>query len=159
MNQTALAERYNSIPYFSFSKTFSKLADCDLDHLSGEYRAEFLGPKWFRLLAGPALGLVGLPNWWGKEFTGTSTAHNLIIRSGEKTRTLKATMKTRKSIFDTRNTVTMSYPKNYRLPWRFVINEFRHVEDDCILGMSRIDLPLLRRISSPFLLYRTPLDK
>ena len=42
------------------------------------------------------------------------------------------------------------------VPWRWVTDELRALDEHTLLGMTRLDLPLLRRFVFPFLLEREP---
>jgi hypothetical protein len=63
-----------------------------------------------------------------------------------------------RSRLDGRDGVELVYlPEDGRpapLPWRWVRDELRAVDADTILGMTVVDLPLLRRFAFPFLLRR-----
>jgi len=39
-------------------------------------------------------------------------------------------------------------------PWRFVVDEIREVDGETLLGMTRLDLPVARRFTFPFILQR-----
>jgi hypothetical protein len=50
--------------------------------------------------------------------------------------------------------VALHYGAEAPLPWRWVTDELRQIDQHRVLGMTVIDLPILRHWAFPFLLER-----
>jgi hypothetical protein len=55
---------------------------------------------------------------------------------------------------DGKPVVALTYGAAGPVPWRWVTDELRALDEHTLLGMTRIDLPLLRHMVFPFLLER-----
>lgn len=133
---------------------FSTLQAPNADMRSGFYRAEFIGPWWLRLTARPSVALSGLPGWQGKQFLSNATATNVLRKKGQTRHALLMQCVNGVSQVDGQNGLALHYGADAPLPWRWVRDEIRAVDGQRILGMTIINLPLLRRLSFPFLLVR-----
>jgi hypothetical protein len=122
--------------------------------LQGVYQAEFVGPGWLQRLAGPALSLVSLKNWWGKVFDGPDRAENLVARGEGLLRTMPIRVDRVPSRLDGRPGVTLVYPRGSPFPWPWIVDELRQVEEGQILGVTLAAIPGLDRLALPFLLRR-----
>lgn len=124
----------------------------------GFFRASFVGPAWLRWTAPPSLALAGLPGWQGKRFLGPTTATNVVRRAGREVEAMTMQVVSGPSQVDGQPGVALHYlPESGRpapMPWRWVRDELRVLDDDTWLCMTVINLPLLRRLSFPFLLRR-----
>ena len=54
---------------------FSRLSAGDLEQLSGDWKAEFVGPRWLIAAAPLSLSLVGFRGWWGKRLFAEKSAN------------------------------------------------------------------------------------
>ena len=133
---------------------FSSLTPPDASMRRGFFRARFVGPLWLRASAGPSIALGGLPGWQGKRFLSTDAATNVLARKSGAVDALSMTIVDGASRIDGKTGVELSYGESAPFPWRFVRDELRAVDADTMLGMTVIDLPLLRRLAFPFLLER-----
>ena len=122
----------------------------------GAWRAVFIGPWWLRLSAAPAIALSGMPGWFGKRFETPESAVNLLRSDQGLREVLSMRCEEQPSWYDARPCVALIYASNARLPWRWVRDELRQLDDDHWLCMTYVDLPLLRRLGSPFMLERAP---
>lgn len=129
-----------------------------LDDLTGDLAAQFVRP--LRRVAPAGLGLVGLPRWYGKRFTrrGDVLGGTNLVRSGPGLRqVLPMTAAPGRSLLDGRPAVVVSYAPDARRPWRWVRDELRERPDGVVVGMTVLDVPVLRRLGgAPFLLRRVP---
>jgi len=120
----------------------------------GDWRAVFTGPWWLRLSAAPAIALSGMPGWFGKRFATPETAVNLL-RSAEGLReVLSMRCEEQPSWHDGRTCSVLLYGRKARLPWRWVRDELRQLDEQHWLCMTYVDLPLLRALGCPFMLVR-----
>lgn len=120
--------------------------------MTGTYNGYPAGPWWFRLGSGPTLGLSGFGGWLGKAFLGQGKATNLF-RSGTQTvQKFPMTITVRPSQLDGQPTFVLLYPKQARVPWCWVTDELRMLEDGTVLGLTFVDAPLLRHMVFPFVL-------
>lgn len=122
--------------------------------LSGFYRSRFIGPWWLRLSAGPSVALAGLPGWQGKRFITATQATNVLLRQGERSDCLSMSCAVTDSVIDGRPVAALCYGADAPRPWRWVRDELRQLDAGTLMGMTVIELPLLRHLSFPFLLTR-----
>lgn len=137
-----------------YRRTFSTLRAPTGEALRGRFRAVFVGPWWLRLPARPSIGLAGLRNWFGKELTGPGDAYNLVWRRGELARSLPMTLNHRASVLDGAPCGVLFYGPKSPFPFGHIVDELRALNDDCLLGMTIVEAPLLRNLGLPFLLLR-----
>jgi hypothetical protein len=143
-------------------RLFSELAPPSPAMRRGFFRARFIGPWWLRATGQPAVEIAGLPGWEGKRFLSEDDATNVVVRRGERGEALAMRVTPGISQVDGVRGVALHYvPAGgvpAPLPWRWVRDELRALDDDSILGMTVVDLPLLRRVAFPFLLERAEAD-
>lgn len=124
----------------------------------GFFRATFIGPAFIRVTARPTLEVTGLPGWQGKKFLSADHATNILKKGDGTVEHLAMRVTPVTSMVDGQPGVALTYPaqngKPAPAPWRWVRDELRALDDDRILGMTVVDLPLLRRFAFPFLLTR-----
>ena len=120
----------------------------------GQWCARFVGPWWLRHSAGPSIALSGMPGWHGKRFVDERNAVNLQWRGGELRELLPMSYATEPSWLDGQPCVAIAYGRQAPLPWRWVRDELRQLDDDRCLCLTFVDLPGLRRLGFPFLLVR-----
>lgn len=135
------------------ARRFATLPPTDLERLTGTWRARFVGPRWVRALAGPAIAAAGMRGWAGKRVEGPDRAVNLVRRGAALVDDRPLTVRRGPSLVDGREAHLLVYP-GAGLPWRHVVDELRAVDAANVLGMTALDLPLLRRAVFPFLLER-----
>ncbi len=138
-----------------YRDTFSRLSAPTGSALRGRFRAEFVGPFWLRYTARPSIAALGLRNWFGKGLSGPGDAHNLVWRGATLVPSLPMTLGHRASRLDGGPCAFLSYGEQSPFPFPRVVDELRAVNDDCLLGMTLADAPLLRRLAFPFLLVRS----
>lgn len=122
--------------------------------LTGRWRAEFVGPWWLRLSAGPSIALSGMPGWYGKRFLDSTAAVNLQRRGDQWHELLPMTCSEQPSRLDGQPCAALGYGAATRLPWRWVRDELRQLDEQHCLCLTFVDLPGLRRLGFPFLLVR-----
>lgn len=139
--------------FAQYSAVFGSLSKPKAPPLPGDYLAEFVGPAWLRLTAGPSLALTSLSGWRGKRFA-LGSAVNLVARRGSAQLQEALAMQPRvePSSVDGQPAVRLHYPPSAGVPWRWAIDELRPLADGCWLGMMHAELPLLRHLHFPFLL-------
>jgi cholesterol oxidase len=137
-----------------------------LDDLLGSHRAVFVGPGPLRRISPRGLGLIGLPDWFGKRFeAGPSGLQGVDLRGVNLLRgdgsesgfveylEMKACVEP--SVIDGAPVVVSTYGEAAPLPWRHVRDEFRLLGPGQLLGMAVFDRPAFRRAGMPFLLEAT----
>jgi len=134
--------------------TFCTLKPVD-EHLRyGFFRASFIGPWWLRHSAMPSIALSGLRGWQGKKFFDALNATNILKSKNGTVEKLQMSCQRVHSLVDGQQSIALQYGLKAPLPWRWVVDELRVLDDDTFLCMTVIDLPLLRNFSFPFLLRR-----
>lgn len=124
----------------------------------GDHHASFVGPKVLRAAAPRAIALGGMPRWLGKRFFDDGTAVNLL--GGDPVREhMTMTVTTQPSWWDGRPAVVVDYGKNGRIPWRWVRDEFRSLDDDHLIGLTFLFTPALKVLAMPFVLTRCALPE
>lgn len=139
-------------------RLFSTLSAPSPEQRQGFFRAQFVGPAWLRHSARPSLELSGLPGWQGKKFLDCDSATNVLKKGGVLTDALRMQVVPGLSRVDGKTGVALHYlPGDGRpapLPWRWIQDEMRVLDENTLLCMTVIDLPLLRHLAFPFLLIR-----
>ena len=142
----------------SLRALFASLPPPSATQRHGFFRASFVGPALLRWSAPPSLALSGLPGWQGKRFRGPETATNVVLRANRAVEAMTMQVVSGLSQVDGQPGVALHYlPEAGRpapIPWRWVRDELRVLDDDTWLCMTVINLPLLRRLSFPFVLRR-----
>lgn len=134
---------------------FQQLSPPPLSIRTGFYQASFIGPAWLRACAEPSVALCGLPGWQGKRFLDPLTATNVLRRRGQLVEKFSMQCNRRPSLIDGQNGVDLSYGACGPIPWRWLRDELRQLDDNTLLGMTIIALPILKHLAFPFLLRRT----
>jgi hypothetical protein len=145
--------RLNQRSLRSFKPLFSTLELPTVSDLCGVYRGQFVGPRWVRFLAGPALRLGGLPGWWGKSLDGEGRGTNLLMKGDELVHAVPITLEPSPSRIDEGMSLTVYYPRRASFPLPWVIDELRYLATDTVLGMTMITAAGLHRFPFPFLLH------
>lgn len=117
---------------------------------TGFWRARFIGPWWLRLGGRPSVALSGLRGWQGKRFLTPDSATNVLTRGDA----LSMQCRECPSAIDGGAVAALTYGDGGPIPWRWVTDELRALDDRTLLGMTIINLPLLRHFAFPFLLER-----
>lgn len=104
----------------------------------GTFEVLWTGPKWFQFIAKHGIGIFGFKNWYGKEFFGNQEATNVFKVPASKMLIQKYPMNVKigASRIDGNISIQVSYPTSTRFPWPYVIDEFRSVNDDILIGVS-----------------------
>lgn len=135
--------------------TFEPMAPEDL---VGDLRASFVAP--LRKVAPVGLGLVGLPRWYGKRFRQQADrveGVNLLRGAdGGLEEVMPMSLTLGLSLVDGLPALVVAYAPGTRKPWPWVRDELRRRPDGTVVGMTVVDLPVLRRTGgTPFLLTRS----
>lgn len=121
---------------------------------SGFYRASFIGPWWLRVSAMPSIALSGLKGWQGKQFFDAHNATNILKTKQGLVEKLHMRCVQGESLVDGKWGVALNYGVDAPIPWRWVKDEMRILDEQTFLCMTVIDLPLIRKLSFPFILRR-----
>ena len=122
--------------------------------VDGRYEAEFIGPAWLRYIAPKLLPLGGLPGWFGKSFAEGEKAINLLRKGNELVEAVPMCRRFCASGIDGQSALVLSYDRRAPLGCRLLIDEFRALDEDTLLGLTVVNLPLIRSFTLPFLLKR-----
>jgi len=123
--------------------------------LEGVYTAEIPGPRFLVPIKKLFLGISGLPGWVGKQFFG-DYALNMLTKKGELYAGPKMLIKKLLHQIDSKEGLVATYDSDAPFIWQHCTDEFRHIDDNTILGMSHFDLPGFRGKPTMFLLHKTP---
>lgn len=137
-----------------FRRLFASLAVPETDRLAGKYRGVFVGPRWVRALAAPALTISGLGGWWGKDVYEDGKAINIVLRSGKFSTRFPMEFAREQSHIDGRDGAALHYQKGNPFPWMFIVDEIRRIDGVTLLGMTRPSIPGLRWLAFPFILQK-----
>jgi hypothetical protein len=121
--------------------------------LRGVWQGEPVGPGWFRIVAGPSLVIGGLGGWWGKAFDGQGGIDNVVERWGALRRTLPAEVRQAASLVDGKPCLRIAYPKGSRLPWPWIVDELRRIDEGELLGLMVLNIGWLPHLAFPFRLH------
>ncbi|MCB0894657.1 MAG: GMC family oxidoreductase [Nocardioides sp.] len=127
-----------------------------LHDVVGDLEASFVAP--LTAIAGPGLGVLGLPRWHGKRFhltaAGSIGGTNLLRRDDGLVETLPMRLTEGRSRADGRPALVVSYGAGAPRPWRWVRDELRAApQGGGVVAMTFVELPGLRRLGgTPFLL-------
>lgn len=159
MSATAMnraSESLSRLGWLQYPTVFANLPSPQAIPSEVDFLAEFVGPGWLRLSAGPSLKLTALAGWCGKRFAD-GRAVNLLRRhrNGPLQVSLAMQSALAPSTIDGRTTLRLQYPREAGVPWRWAVDELRPLADAGWLGMMHLELPLLRRLNFPFLLIPT----
>lgn len=147
------AATLNGMSLQEIRELFTTLPRPDRGAVRGVYRAELAGPAWVRALAPPILAAAGLGGWWGKAFFGDGAGTNIVSRGGELRRRFPIHLVESPSALDGRPSLMVRYPAGNPPPFPLVVDELRALDEGCLLGLTYINLGLLRGQSFPFLLH------
>lgn len=133
---------------------YSQLPSANQKERIGDYRAQFIGPWWLRKSAAPSLVLSGLPGWVGKRFIDNNNATNILLLDGERIEKFEMRCIEQFSFVDHKPTIALNYGNTAPIPWRWIVDELRQLDENTMLCMTIINLPFLKNFSFPFLLSR-----
>jgi hypothetical protein len=148
------SSQYLTQPVRAYQDHFRSLNIPSDDELEGRYKATFIGPAFLRYIAPKLLPLGGLKGWYGKAFSQETRAINLLDQKGRLIERVPMERAITQSKFDLRNALVLTYGPEAPLPLRALRDEFRWLDQKTLLGITIVDLPILRRITLPFLLRR-----
>ena len=134
---------------------FSTLDSPTIAQMNGRFRSEFVGPSWLRTIAPPGLAILGLGGWQGKIFDGSGNGMNIVQRKDELQEIMPVVLKEEISKINGRSGLNITYPPGSRLPWPWVVDEIRWLDDNTILGMTLVTKAGMHRLALPFLLHKT----
>ena len=138
-------------------EVFTRLPTPQRETLPGRYRGELLGPAPLRLAGHALLALLGMPGWWGKDFAaGAHGGVNLVKRRGVPRPAAPLLVREGLSRADGRRGLQVEYPREAGWQWRPFVDELRWLDGRTLLALTHLELPLLRRLTVPFLLHREP---
>ena len=148
MNAIAL----HSASFSKIREVYQSLNTVEAEARHGFYRVSFIGPWWLRKTAAPGLSLSGFSGWQGKKFLTSETATNILQSKQGITEKFIMQCTQVKSAVDGRISVALSYDEHAPLPWRWVTDELRQLDENTWLCMTVVNLPILKYFPLPFLL-------
>jgi len=154
METSREAQDLNQKPITAFKSIFGSLTSPPVESVRGVYQSEFTGPGWLRRIAPPGLAVLGLGGWWGKEFTGEGGGVNLVERRGELQKRFPVRVLESSSLVDGKTCLSIHYTKGCPFPWPHVIDELRVLDENCLLGLTMVNVGVLRKMALPFLLHK-----
>ncbi|MEH6818996.1 hypothetical protein [Dietzia psychralcaliphila] len=121
----------------------------------GDYLVTFVGPAPLKVIAPRAIAMGGMPGWRGKRFAAGGTAVNLLDNGRDAVReTLPMRVTLEPSWLDGRPAVVCSYATDGPVPWRWVRDEFRALDERRLLGLTFVGGPWSKAAAAPLLLTR-----
>jgi cholesterol oxidase len=95
-----------------------------------------------------------MPGWYGKRFDAQGKGINLLQRNGKLEPVVPMDVRVEPSKLDGKPAAVVHYPATSQFPWHFVLDELRAWEGATLLGMTFVDVPVLRGMPLPFLIHR-----
>lgn len=122
----------------------------------GDYLVTFVGPAPLTVVAPRAIALGGMPGWQGKRFNSEGRAKNLVDDHNNVSpkEILPMRVSLESSWLDGRPAIVCSYGVDSPVPWRWVRDEFRPLDDRRLLGLTFAGGPWSRVAAAPLLLTR-----
>jgi hypothetical protein len=145
----ATPQRLNAWPLKAFPGLFATLAPPP--RLARLYQAEFVGPRWLRVIAPPSLGLVGLGGWWGKRFFDETTGINIVQHGERYEPRFPIHLSREASSIDRQPSLVVRYAPECPPPWPWVVDELRQIRSTLLLGLTY--LQQFPAFPLPFLLH------
>lgn len=149
-----MSATYKNASLRDLKRLFVSLPTPDAAVLHGFFRASFVGPFWYRLSGFPSVHLAGLPFWQGKKFITPTTATNILRKGDGLVEALSMTVVAGPSLMDGSAGISLRYGAEAPMPWRWVRDELRLIDERTLLGITIVDLPVLRHFRFPFILVR-----
>jgi len=122
----------------------------------GDYLVTFVGPAPLRVVAPRVIALGGMPGWQGKRFASGGGAINLVDddegRPPRETLPMRVTLEP--SWLDGRQVIVCSYGATSPMPWRWVRDESRPLDDRRLIGLTFAGGRWSRAAAAPLLLTR-----
>jgi len=148
MNSTNISK-----PASYYVKKFGGLAAVDESTSIGDYQAIIVGPKLMQFFAKITLPLIGFYRWKGKRLQGNGKGVNIYLDKNNKDFPKNPmNIATSASWLDRKPALILSYPAGSPFFCRFLRDELRRLDDDTIILVGWIDLPILRRSPNAMLL-------
>lgn len=136
-------------------RVFEASPTIDEDNAAGYYQSRFVGPVCLKALVPVVLPLIGLKGWCGKRLLGNGHALNLVRKSSGATQeVIPMNVTVSDSVIDGRRSLLLTYPASTPFPLRYFVDELRMLDNSTLLGLTVIDLPVVRHFPLPFLLQR-----
>ncbi len=121
----------------------------------GDYLITFVGPAPLKAVAPRAIALGGMRGWRGKRFATGGDAVNLVDDADGSLRELMPMQVTiEPSWLDGRPVIVCSYGQDGPMPWRWVRDEFRALDDHRLLGLTFAGSRWSAPLAAPLLLTR-----
>ena len=122
----------------------------------GDYLVTFVGPAALRTAAPRAIAFGGMPGWQGKRFGSGGGATNLVDddKTGSHREIMPMTVRLEPSWLDGRPVIVCSYGADSPVPWRWVRDEFRPLDNRRLIGLTFVGGPWSRALAAPLLLTR-----
>lgn len=123
----------------------------------GDYLVTFVGPAPLRVVAPRAIALGGMPGWRGKRFSSGGEAMNLVDddEGGPTREILPMRVTLESSWLDGGRVIVCSYGADSPMPWRWVRDEFRPLDDGRLIGLTFAGGPWSRVAAAPLVLTRS----
>lgn len=124
-----------------------------VESLQGVYKADIPGPRILLPFKYLFLRLSGLPGWFGKDFKG-EFALNMLQQKNRLVRGPKMLLAQKPHKTDQRTGLVATYHHDAPWLWRRCTDEFRHLSEDTILGVSYFNVPGFRNRPILFMLHK-----
>jgi hypothetical protein len=133
---------------------FQRLPAPGLDAIGGRHDGAFPGPGAYALACRCAMAATGLAGWHGKRFDPPARdareAHGVNLVHGGEAKPMVARIAP--SLTDGRPALVCTYRPQETPPYRWVRDEFRRWDEETLLGLAFLDVPVLPRLGLPFVL-------
>lgn len=134
---------------------FSEATPPTAPPVAGDYLITFVGPAPLRVAAPRAIAVGGMRRWRGKRFDGAGSAVNLVDDSdGTRREIIPMRVTVEPSWRDGRPALVCSYGPDGPVPWRWVRDEFRALDESRLIGLTFVGGRWSAPLAAPLLLTR-----
>jgi hypothetical protein len=116
------------------------------------FLGQSIGPTWLIAMGWPLLNFGTLAGWKGKQFHDNGRVLNLVERKGIESEIVPIQASIADYSKHSGAVVNLSYPSDTTFPWNKVTDELRPLPDGRFLGVTTVDLPLIKALPYPFVL-------
>ncbi|WP_372966166.1 hypothetical protein [Marinobacter sp.] len=118
----------------------------------GRFYGHSIGPTWLVAMGWPLLNFGAMAGWKGKHFYEGGHVLNIVERKAVESEILPISSSILPYTKGHGNALRLSYPSDSPFPWNRITDELRPLSDGRYLGVTTLDMPLMKRLPYPFVL-------
>lgn len=154
MNTTHKTSSFASLPNSlgKISELYDSLPSPTVVLSEGKFYGQSIGPVWLVAMGWPLLNFGPMAGWKGKHFYENGHVFNVVERKGEESEIVPVSSSIAPYSKGAGNALRLSYPSDSPFPWSRVTDELRLLPDGRYLGITTLDMPLMKGMPYPFVL-------